>query len=464
MGFSTVSFHMWTDALRGLSASGLYFGALDPDSAQHISALVVFLQGVISFFSPCILPVIPLYLAYVTGDLPGDTQKNRRVCADSVMRTVCFVIGISTAFFCLGFAATVVGRFLTRWRVLFMIIGGVLMFFFGLYRLGLFGTLRAFQTERRMIFFPSAADGCNTGSGEKRGRRGRFFGKGKWAAAFFLGFTFSFAWTPCVGPILTSVLLLAGSSAAAGSAFFLIALYTIGFLIPFVVVSIFASTLLNVIRAKKQRLVWMSGLGGILLIVMAVIMWSGAWSAYSSDRMVGQKSVHESGSEKVSEDVSEDTASNEKSDRRQAPDFELQDQFGNVHRLSDYKGKTVFLNFWATWCPPCREEMPFINELYGEFGKNGQDVIILGMAGPGQGREGDVSYIRSFLEENGYEFPVLMDMDGSLFSAYGIRAFPTTYMITANGDVYGKTEGGLMKVMMKQLIEQTRDEGKAGGS
>ena len=67
-------------------------------------------------------------------------------------------------------------------------------------------------------------------------------------------------------------------------------------------------------------------------------------------------------------------------------DFTLYDQYGKEHTLSEYKGKTIFLNFWATWCPPCREEMPYIDELYEEYNKNQDDVVILGVASPNLGR------------------------------------------------------------------------------
>ena len=75
------------------------------------------------------------------------------------------------------------------------------------------------------------------------------------------------------------------------------------------------------------------------------------------------------------------------SDKNKAVDFTLYDQYGVEHKLSDYKGKTVFLNIWATWCPPCREEMPYIEEIYNEYNKNNEEVVILGVATPNIGGE-----------------------------------------------------------------------------
>ena len=140
-----------------------------------------------------------------------------------------------------------------------------------------------------------------------------------------------------------------------------------------------------------------------------------------------------------------------------AVDFALRDQYGELHHLSDYKGKIVFLNFWATWCPPCRAEMPDIQKLYEETLLDpDSDLRILGVAAPGVGREGSVQDIRDFLEENGYTYPTVMMEDESLYYTYGIEAFPTTYMIDRNGNIYGYIAGSLTEEVMRDIIEQTR--------
>lgn len=132
---------------------------------------------------------------------------------------------------------------------------------------------------------------------------------------------------------------------------------------------------------------------------------------------------------------------------------ELKDQFGKSHKLEDYKGKVIFLNFWATWCGPCRSEMPEIQKLYEEYTAMGNDseVVILGVAGPGIGQEGTVSDITKFMEENGYTYPVLMDETGELFEWYGISAFPTTYMIDRDGNLYGYVTGQLTEDIREAL-------------
>lgn len=130
--------------------------------------------------------------------------------------------------------------------------------------------------------------------------------------------------------------------------------------------------------------------------------------------------------------------------------------------MSDYQGKVVFLNFWATWCPPCKREMPDIEALYKELGENSGDVVILGVANPKTknapyNRELDEQGVRQFLADNGYTFPVVMDGDGQLLGQYGIQAFPTTFMIGADGNVFGYVSGALTKSMMENIIEQTKN-------
>ena len=136
--------------------------------------------------------------------------------------------------------------------------------------------------------------------------------------------------------------------------------------------------------------------------------------------------------------------------------FTTKDQYGNEHTLSEYRGKTIFLNFWATWCPPCKGEMPEIEEIYNEYGKNKEDIIILGVAAPNLGREGSVEEIAKFLTENNYTFPVVMDFGGELVYKYDISGFPTTFIINEDGEIIHKVVGAMDKETMKKMIESKK--------
>ena len=433
-----------------------------------VPILTVFLQGLLSFFSPCVLPLLPMYISYLSGggrtvDQEGNVHyKRSRV----LLNTAFFVVGISFAFFLLGFGFTAAGQFFRENRMLLGRVGGVLVILFGLYQLGVFGSSKLLNREARL---PFRLDKVAMNP----------------LVALVLGFTFSFAWTPCVGPTLASVLLMA-TSAKAAQGFVLIGVYTLGFVLPFLAVGLFTSTLLEVFRKYKNVVKYTVKIGGILMVFMGVMMFTG-WmnnltnylssfggaegSTTSVSSTVEESQVASAAESSQESDVSESpsqAASQESSAQERstpeentpvpAPDFTLTDQFGNTHTLSDYQGKTVFLNFWGTWCPPCRAEMPEIQELYEEYGENTGDVIILGVALPNVGKEGSQEEIGAFLEENGYTYPTVMD-EGGMISAYSyyISAFPTTFMIDVNGNVYGYVSGQLTKDIMKDIIQQTID-------
>jgi len=133
-----------------------------------------------------------------------------------------------------------------------------------------------------------------------------------------------------------------------------------------------------------------------------------------------------------------------------APDFTLKELGGSDLTLSDLKGKRVFVNFWATWCPPCRAEMPHIQAVYEE---KEDDVVFLAI-NLGESE----SKVEAFLEKNGYTFPVLMDPKGQTASLYLVRAIPTSYVIDADGIVRGKHIGVLSKATLTKLLESAKDK------
>ena len=119
------------------------------------------------------------------------------------------------------------------------------------------------------------------------------------------------------------------------------------------------------------------------------------------------------------------------------------------------EGKPVVVDFWATWCGPCQHEMPDIQALYEDHGSNSGDIIILSVAQPDTYQEGSAEEIAAFMEEHEYTYPVLMDRDGLVFYYYGIRAFPTTYMISADGTVFRGISGAMPRELMDDFVDQT---------
>lgn len=401
------------------------------------SAATVFAQGLLSFFSPCVLPLLPLYLGYLSGGAaqsPDEGGGRRR--ARLLVNTLCFVLGVSFAIFLLGMGLSLIGSFFGENRVWFVRIGGVIMLLLGLYQLGALGNSRVMEAERRL---PLRLDKM---------------AMSPWTA-LLMGFVFSFAWTPCVGPVLSGVLLMAAGASSRQTGVLLLGVYTLGFCLPFLALGAFASTLLEKLRAHRSLAGYTVKLGGILLILMGVMMLTGWMNRMTAE--APQASGVESApvAEAESEPV-EQTETAEEQNAVAAPDFTLTDQYGVEHTLSDYRGKVVFLNFWATWCPPCRAEMPDIQKLYEAYGDaEDAEVVILAVATPNVSGESDEAGVIAFLEENGYTYPVVMDPTGQVLYDYGITAFPTTFMIDAEGNVFGYVPGAMSAETMQSIIDQT---------
>ena len=287
--------------------------------------------------------------------------------------------------------------------------------------------------------------------------------------AYVLGFTFSFGWTPCVGPMLGSALIMASNSDSILTGNLLILVYTLGFVLPFIVIALFYDRLFEHLDKLKLHMDKIQKIGGALLIIVGLVMALGG-----TDNIMTQIKNMGKPKAEISQDLGsnangpkEDTIPNEdnnvenqgeeEEEKIPAPDFTLVDQYGETHTLSDYRGKIVFLNFWATWCPPCRMEMPHIEEIYNDNNLNQDDVVILGVAGPNLGREGDIDHIVKFLEEEGYTFPVVFDEEGGeTLAKYYIQSFPSTFIIDKEGNVKYYVPGAMDKETMENIINDAR--------
>ncbi|RGT73217.1 cytochrome C biogenesis protein [Ruminococcus sp. AF18-22] len=406
-----------------------------------VPAITVFLQGLLSFFSPCVLPLVPLYLGYLSGGIQGESDFSKHR-GKLLLNTVCFVLGISAAFFLMGAGVSAAGSFLHKYQMVFAKAGGILIVLFGFYQLGVFGKSKVLGNEHRLpIHLEKLTMSPFT--------------------ALLFGFTFSFAWTPCVGPALASVLVMAGSAQTQAAGFLLIGVYTAGFVLPFLAVGLFTAKVLAFFKKHGNVVRYTVKAGGVLMILMGLMMFTGKMNAVTG-YLSGAKTPQAVSEKKEETAEKEDRQAEQKADgqeKKAEHDFTLKDQYGEEHTLSDYKGKVVFLNFWATWCPPCRAEMPDIQKLYEEYTGEDTEVVILGIAAPEYGNETDEAGIIQFMKENGYTYPVVMDVDGEVFSRYGITAYPTTFMIDKKGEIFGYAQGQLSEDVMRSIIQQTL-EGK----
>ena len=407
---------------------------------SDISAIAVFLQGLFSFFSPCVLPLLPVYFGYLSGGTAGrDADGSLRFDRGrAIINTLFFILGISAAFFLLGLGASAAGNVLIRHQKVITRAGGILMTLFGLYQSGLLGEWGFLAKERRLPFrFETMTASPVT--------------------AFVFGFVFSFAWTPCVGPMLSSVLILAAAESEKGMV--MILFYTLGFVIPFLLLGLFSEIVLNLVQKHKGVMRFTVKAGGVLMIALGLLLFSGKLdgTGTAAPQQNATQNTQQTDNALQKNTQTQNATQGEKKDENTvaAIPFTLKDQYGKTHTLADYKGKIIFLNFWATWCPPCRAEMPDIQKLYERSPRDGRDaVIVLGVAAPKLGSEKDEDGIKAFMDKNGYSYPVLMDEGGKLFEAYGIRAIPTTYLIDRRGNVIGRVQGALSAENLEKIIQQ----------
>lgn len=132
-----------------------------------------------------------------------------------------------------------------------------------------------------------------------------------------------------------------------------------------------------------------------------------------------------------------------------APDFVVTDLDGKNHRLSEYKGKGIFLNFWGTWCPPCKKEMPYIQAQYENYKNKGVEVLAIDVGEP------EFS-VRKFVEEYELTFPIAIDQKDQLLNAYGIDPLPVTFLIDKNGEIIDIITGEMTEQMIISYMEQIK--------
>ncbi|MEF9935621.1 MAG: cytochrome c biogenesis protein CcdA [Clostridium sp.] len=407
-------------------------------SAQNISFVLVFFEGLVSFLSPCVIPLLPIYITYLAGNAKVDNGDGtyRYIRSKVLLHTVFFILGISTAFFLLGLSFTALGGFLADNRDVFGKVAGIIIILLGVVQLGIIKP-RFMQRERK-INLNIAGKKMNP------------------LLAYVIGFTFSFAWTPCVGPALSSVLILASSASSSFVGNMLVLVYAIGFVIPFLLLGLFTSQVLNFFKNNKKFMKYSIKVGAVIMIIIGVMTFTGVINNVTN-YLGGSTKPPVTSTDKKEEDKTPDEVAPPSEDPRAPMEFTMKDQYGKTHRLSDYKGKTVFINFWATWCPPCRKEMPHIEEIYKEYGLNKNEVVILTVITPNLGREGDRESIIKYAKEQGYTMPILFDEEGTVAADYRISAYPTTFMINKDYKVYGYVSGGLEKDQMKEIITQTQN-------
>ncbi len=232
------------------------FGIELIDAGLLPAMLIALIAGVVSFLSPCVLPIVPPYLAYMSGVSLNDMSTQDAGRRKAVIAALFFVMGLSTVFLILGFTASAFGAFFLQNQVLFAQVSGVVIIVFGLHFLGLF----------RIPFLDQEA---RLDAGDKGGSS---FG------AYVLGLAFAFGWTPCIGPQLGAILSLAASEASLAKGTLLLGVYAAGLGIPFLLAAMFITRAMGVMNRLKRHMKAIERVMGGLLVVVGIMMVTGAFT------------------------------------------------------------------------------------------------------------------------------------------------------------------------------------------
>ncbi|MEF9602580.1 cytochrome c biogenesis protein CcdA [Paracoccus sp. PXZ] len=226
------------------------------DAAFLPAATVALLAGILSFLSPCVLPIVPPYLAYMTGVGVGGLKSGER---SAVVPALFFVMGLSTVFLLMGMAASAFGRMFLQWQDMLARGAGVVVILLGLHFLHII-RIPFLDAEARI-------------DAQERG--------GSALGAYVLGLAFAFGWTPCIGPQLGMILSLAATGGAMGKGTALLAVYALGLGIPFLLSAIFINRAIGLMNRIKPHLKLIERVMGGLLVVVGAALLTGAFPAFA---------------------------------------------------------------------------------------------------------------------------------------------------------------------------------------
>jgi cytochrome c-type biogenesis protein len=370
---------------------------------------LAFLAGLLSFASTCVLPLVPAYVTYM-GAATAGTEATVRQQFKVLGNAALFVAGFATAFVGLGASFGLIGADLKAYRPLLLQIAGLALVLIGIALLVL-GRIPGLM-------------------GEKRFDVAHRLPRAPWAS-YVIGLAFAIGWTPCVGPILAAILLRAGSTGTAAQGALLLASYSVGLGLPFLIAAGMSGMLTRLLSRVRGAYSALNAVAAIFLIGMGVLIFSNRLTIFNdffpvvalttpfdSHFDTGNPTPAANGPVQVG---------------KPAPAFTLKDVEGHSISLSGLKGKPVLISFWATWCVPCREELPLIRDAYLAHRAEGLEVVAIDF---GDESSGTVS--RFWQSMNLAPAPVL-DPSGSAAKAYGVAlsssGLPVSVLVARDGTV-----------------------------
>ncbi|HJT68016.1 MAG TPA: cytochrome c biogenesis protein/redoxin [Pyrinomonadaceae bacterium] len=392
--------------------------------------IISFAAGILSFLSPCVLPLVPGYISLISGvsidNLKEGVSSRRAV----ILNSLAFNAGLSVIFLLLGTTAGLVGAAITS-NPWVRIIGGLVIIAFGLQLIGLLKISALYKDTR---FFSDD---------KPRGMLG--------SAA--LGIAFAAGWTPCIGPILGGIIGLAATSGGWRSGLVLSAFYSAGLAVPFLLTGLGINQFLSFYKGFRRHLHKVEVISGVVLIVVGLLVMSGQSTLLASSRLTALLPNLE-GWLKLDQPSPKTPAPSTTANAsyEPVPDVEFQTLAGKPFRLKELQGQVVLLNFWATYCIPCREEIPALNQLQHELEAQGLRIV-------GASLDDSIDGVNSYQKDVvRFDYQVLLGGSDAKVK-FEQSVLPTTYLIDRQGRIRQKIIGARDKAgweaAVKPLLAET---------
>jgi len=398
-----------------------------------VNIVIAFVAGCLSFLSPCVLPLVPGYISLMSGvsidHLKGGGKSSSRKAV--LANSLAFNAGLSVIFLALGGAAGLIGSALFT-NVWVRVIGGLVIVIFGLHLIGLLKIKYLYKDTRQF-------------SNEKpRGILG----------SLTLGIAFAAGWTPCIGPILGGIIGLAATTGGWKNGLILAAFYSAGLAVPFLVTGLAINQFLSFYSKFRQHLHKVEVVSGIILILIGGLIMSNRVTLLTSSRLAGwlpnfESWLHLRGSETPPPTV---TA---KQNYKTAPDVQFTKLDGATLKLTDLRGRVVLLNFWATWCQPCRAEMPEFNEMQRDLGDRGLAIV-----GASVSPLDTPDVIQSFQKDIKQEYTVVRGEEEIGNQFQNGPGLPVTHILDRDGHIRQTFFGPQKREVFESIIKPLLDEGQ----
>src|SRR5438270_8471062 len=374
-----------------------------------LDSALAFLAGLLSFASTCVLPLVPAYVAYM-GAAASGSEMTVRQQLKVVGNAGLFVAGFATAFVALAASFGLIGADLKAYRPLLLQIAGLALVVIGIALLTL-GRIPGLMSEKRFDIAHRLP-------------------RAPWAS-YVIGLAFAIGWTPCVGPILAAILLRAGSSGTAAQGALLLAVYSAGLGLPFLIAAGLSGVLSRLLARVRGAYAVLNAVAAVFLIGMGLLIFSNRLTVFNDFFPVVAvttpfDSHFDSGNPTPAPHGPVQVG-------KPAPSFTVTDIDGRRVSLSQLRGKPVLINFWATWCVPCRDELPLIRDEYLAHHTEGLEVVAIDWG------DESADTVRRFWTGLKLQPAPYLDPDGRAATAYGVTlsstGLPVSILVARDGTV-----------------------------